>query len=51
VDCPDERVADYFAGRFGGGREEWIRQGIVGRLRDGEFSTGRQWVRIWTSVK
>ncbi len=49
---PDERIIDFFQGRFGGGREEWIRNGIRGRMKNGEFSKDpKDWVRFWASAK
>lgn len=44
----DDRVVDFFARRFGGGRREWVRSGLYIRLRDGTFS--RDWVRYWAAV-
>lgn len=38
---PDDRIVDFFEGRFGGGQEEWIRRGVFCRRKDGEFATGK----------
>lgn len=48
---PDDRIIDFFEGRFGGGPEEWIRRGLVCWRKDGEFATGKHWVRFWASAK
>lgn len=46
---PDERLVDFFNGRFGGGREEWIRNGIRCRMKNGEFP--RAFVKFWAAAK
>jgi hypothetical protein len=51
TEWPDARIVDFFEGRFGGGREEWICKGIFVRRKDGSFATGKHWVRFWASAK
>jgi hypothetical protein len=48
---PDERIVDFFEGRFGGGREVWTRNGVHNRRKDDSFSTGKEWGRFWAAAK
>jgi hypothetical protein len=45
---PDEFIADFFSSRFGGGRKEWVKDGLYRLLKDGSHS--KQWPRYWASV-
>ncbi len=44
-----EELADFFVHRFGGGRREWVRDGLYPLHRDGTFRP--EWVRFWASVR
>lgn len=45
----DEEVVDFFANRFGGGKQAWVRDGLYGRRKDGGYAKG--WVRFWAAVR
>lgn len=47
-DWPNDRIADFYANRFGGGGRPWTRQGRC-LLQDGTHK--RQWVRYWAAIR
>lgn len=52
--CPrnswaDDKIIDFFAHRFGGGREGWTKDGKYTLLDDGTYKLN--WVRYWTAVR
>ncbi len=47
-DWPDSKIEDYFVNRFGGGKKEWIKDGIHGLQRDGSYGKA---TRFWVAVR
>jgi uracil-DNA glycosylase len=45
----DERIADFFEHRFGGGHEQWTEGGLYYLHPDGTRS--KNWVRFWAAVR
>lgn len=45
----DDAIVDFYANRFGGGRREWIRDGVRNLRQDG--SHRKHAVRFWASVR
>jgi hypothetical protein len=45
----DALIVDYFTHRFGGGRKQWVRDGVYVRQVGGSFSP--QWVRYWAACR
>lgn len=44
----DEDIEDYFTHRFGGGRQEWIKDGTKTLLQDGEYASATP---FWAAVQ
>lgn len=47
-DWLDNKIEDYFVNRFGGGKKEWIKDGIHGLQRDGSYGKA---TRFWVAVR
>ena len=44
--CPDQRIDDFFVNRFGGGRKQWIEDGIRSLRRDGSRVRVHYWIEV-----
>ena len=45
---PDEEIADFFGGRFGGGRRQWIKDGTKSLRPDGSYGKA---TAFWAAVR
>ncbi len=46
-----ELTSDFFTNRYGGGRKQWAKDGLLPRRRDGTHYDRTEWVRFWASVR